>query len=131
MKHMIVFLVFITFLVSGCASSSQAAQPRPPQIDTGIDPDSWTLITAGEFLMGLHEHEMEVETDYEIMVTDVTNAQFATFLNDQGNQLEGDAFWLELEDQDSQIELVNGSFQFKVLVLILIINQVHFPLLEK
>jgi formylglycine-generating enzyme required for sulfatase activity len=81
MKRMIVFIFFIAILITGCASSSQAAQPAPPVIDTGVDPDSWVRVPAGEFLMGLHEHEMMVDYDYEIMVTDVTNAQFAEYLN--------------------------------------------------
>jgi len=54
----------------------------PPSIDPGIDPDSWALIPAGEFLMGLHEHETNLDYNYEIMVTDVTNLQFANYLNE-------------------------------------------------
>jgi formylglycine-generating enzyme required for sulfatase activity len=50
-------------------------------IDTGIDPTAWTLVPAGEFLGGQHEHATMVDYDYEIMVTDVTNAQYADYLN--------------------------------------------------
>jgi len=45
--------------------------------------------------------------------TEVSNAQFAIFLNERGNQSEGDASWLELEDKDCQIEQVDGNFQPK------------------
>lgn len=81
MKGMVIFTLFIGILLTGCTSTSQAAQPAPPVIDTGIDPDSWVGVPAGEFYMGLHEHETMVDYDYEIMVTDVTNAQFAEYLN--------------------------------------------------
>jgi formylglycine-generating enzyme required for sulfatase activity len=32
--------------------------------------------------MGLHEHETNLDYNYEIMLTDVTNAQFANYLNE-------------------------------------------------
>ena len=40
--------------------------------------------------------------------TEVTNAQFATFLKDQGNQSEGGETWLDTDDDDVQIGQ-NGS----------------------
>ncbi len=43
--------------------------------------------------------------------TEVTNAQFATFLNERGNQTEGGATWLELEDEDCLIEQVSGAYR--------------------
>jgi formylglycine-generating enzyme required for sulfatase activity len=45
--------------------------------------------------------------------TEVTNARFAAFLNERGNQAEGGATWLELEDEDCLIEQVGGEFQPK------------------
>ncbi len=39
-------------------------------------------VPSGDFLKGQHEHETEVSYDYEIMVTNVTNEQFASYLND-------------------------------------------------
>lgn len=81
MKRTIVFFTLVALSLTGCATKSETAQPAPPQIDTGIDPESWALVSAGEFLMGLHEHETMVDYDYEIMVTDVTNTQFAEYIN--------------------------------------------------
>jgi formylglycine-generating enzyme required for sulfatase activity len=44
--------------------------------------------------------------------TEVTNAQFAAFLNDQGNQEEGGMTWLEIEQaENAQIELRDSAFQ--------------------
>jgi formylglycine-generating enzyme required for sulfatase activity len=51
-----------------------------PAADTGIDPQAWAQIPAGEFYYGQHE-KVETTTAYEIMVTDVTTAQYAEFLN--------------------------------------------------
>jgi formylglycine-generating enzyme required for sulfatase activity len=51
-------------------------------IETGIKPGSWALVPAGEFLMGLHSHETLLDKDFEIMVTPVTNTQFAQYLNE-------------------------------------------------
>ena len=80
MKRTFFFLLFVTLLTAGCASSTVEATP-PPQIDTGVDPDSWALIPAGEFLADFTNEEILVDYDYQMMVTDVTNAQFAAFLN--------------------------------------------------
>jgi formylglycine-generating enzyme required for sulfatase activity len=42
--------------------------------------------------------------DFWIDQTEVTNAQFAAFLNDRGNQTEGGVTWLNLEDRNCQVE---------------------------
>ena len=52
-----------------------------PIVDTGVDPASWALIPAGSFLKGQHAHPTEMPDDYEMMVTPVTCAQYAGFLN--------------------------------------------------
>jgi formylglycine-generating enzyme required for sulfatase activity len=51
-----------------------------PAFDTGIDPNAWAQIPAGEFHFGQHE-DVETTDAYEIMITDVTTAQYADFLN--------------------------------------------------
>jgi formylglycine-generating enzyme required for sulfatase activity len=51
-----------------------------PIYDTGIDPNTWAQIPAGEFYFGQHE-DIEVTDAYEIMITDVTVSQYADFLN--------------------------------------------------
>jgi formylglycine-generating enzyme required for sulfatase activity len=83
----------IGLLGAGCAA--QEAAPPPPEFDTGIDPDSWALVPAGEFLMGQHDHEITIDYDYEIMVTPVTNAQYAAYLNEAlaagAIEIDGDA----------------------------------------
>jgi formylglycine-generating enzyme required for sulfatase activity len=45
--------------------------------------------------------------------TEVTNGQFAAFLNEEGNEEEGGMTWLELEDEDCLIEWVGGEFRPK------------------
>lgn len=51
-----------------------------PSYDTGIDPKAWAEIPAGEFYFGQFE-EVESTGAYEIMITTVTTAQYADFLN--------------------------------------------------
>jgi formylglycine-generating enzyme required for sulfatase activity len=51
-----------------------------PTFDTGVDPNVWAQIPAGEFHSGQHD-EIKSTGAYEIMVTDVTVAQYADFLN--------------------------------------------------
>ena len=70
------------FMLIGCVGASTDTVAPPETFDTGIDPDKWAIVPAGEFLSGLHDHELAVENEYEIMVTDVTNAQYAQYLNE-------------------------------------------------
>jgi len=64
-----------------------AVVPVPPPgveqgYDPGVAPDQWVLIPAGEYLSGQWNKEACIDYDYEIMVTEVTNAQYAQFLNE-------------------------------------------------
>ena len=71
-------LLAMTILLTACAPVDLDAPM--PAFDTGVDPNAWTQVPAGEFEFGQHEEIKSTEA-YEIMVTDVTAAQYADFLN--------------------------------------------------
>ena len=71
-------LLAMTLLISCTPVDLNAPMPV---FDTGIAPDSWAQVPAGEFFFGQHE-EIESTAAYEIMVTDVTNEQYSQFLNE-------------------------------------------------
>jgi len=79
MKHKYLLLILIMASV-GCVPLTQDMEP-PLILDPGVDPDSWALVPAGEFLMGQFNHEIMVDYEYEIMITDVTNQQYSNYLN--------------------------------------------------
>ena len=81
MKHTLIILCLVVLFTAGCSSTDSDAE-AVPFIETGVDPDSWAAVPSGDFLKGQHDHETEVGYDYEIMVTNVTNEQFANYLND-------------------------------------------------
>jgi formylglycine-generating enzyme required for sulfatase activity len=81
MKRTPLLFIVIALLLIGCGSEPADTEPLP-LIETGVDPQAFTLVPAGEFFMGRHAHETMVEHDYEIMVTDVTNSQYADYLNE-------------------------------------------------
>ncbi len=93
MKTAAHLILIAALMLTGCASTADAGSP-PERIETGIDPDAWALIPAGEFLMGQHEHETLIAYDYKMMITDVTNEQYAAFLN---KALAADAVRIESE----------------------------------
>jgi serine/threonine-protein kinase len=85
-------------------------------------------VPAGEFLMGSAEGDPSAEDDklsqhtvyldaFWIDRTEVTNAQFAAFLNERGNQVDGGGAWLDVESEYAQehvlIGQVDGEFQPK------------------
>ncbi|MBN1666651.1 MAG: SUMF1/EgtB/PvdO family nonheme iron enzyme [Anaerolineales bacterium] len=78
---LIITLIPLIMVLAACAPAPDIGAITPPYIDTGVDPEAWALVTAGEFPSGQHSHATLVGYDYEIMVTNVTNAQYASFLN--------------------------------------------------
>jgi formylglycine-generating enzyme required for sulfatase activity len=78
MKRALSSLCLLVFLLTACAPVDLDA-PQPV-FETGVDPNAWASIPAGEFYFG--QHETPVTTGaYAIMITDVTAAQYAAFLN--------------------------------------------------
>lgn len=79
MKRYLITLLVLTFVLTACQTVD--FQTSAPVFNTRIDPASWAVIPAGSFLHGQFNEEASIDYDYEIMVTDVTNAQYAEFLN--------------------------------------------------
>ena len=79
MKKTLILFICLLFALTSCRNADFKA--TAPVFDTGVDPESWVSIPAGTFLSGQFDQETAIEYDYEIMVTDVTNAQYAEFLN--------------------------------------------------
>ncbi len=71
------FILVIIFLTACSPVDLNAAIPT---YDTGVDPEAWVVIPAGEFLSGQFNEPVMIDYDYEIMVTDVTVAQYVKFL---------------------------------------------------
>ena len=80
MKRVLALLILILLAAGGCAPVPQAVPP--PVFETGVDLETWGRVPAGEFLMSRHGHETVIDYDYEIMVTPVTNARYARYLNE-------------------------------------------------
>ncbi len=79
MNRTVGFLICLAILTTGC--SARSAAPPPPMYEPGVNPDSWARVPAGPFVQGIHDEPASVESEYEIMVTDVTNGQYARYLN--------------------------------------------------
>jgi formylglycine-generating enzyme required for sulfatase activity len=82
MKSMGCVIIGLVLVMTACGHAPGVGTVTPPVVDTGIDPESWALIAAGEFHYGQHDHIIAVDYDYEMMVTDVTNQQYARYLNE-------------------------------------------------
>jgi len=78
MKNAWVFLLLMLLMVN-CATAQAA---RLSEIEPNVSADGWARVPAGKFLMGQHNHETMIAYDYEIMVNDVTNTQYARYLDD-------------------------------------------------
>lgn len=65
-------------LLAACAAPAPAA---PPVVAAGVDAEAWATVPAGPFQFGLHGEAATLDYDYDMMVTDVTNAQYARYLN--------------------------------------------------
>lgn len=79
MKRFLFILALLTVLLAGCAAPDLNAPI--PIYETGIDPNAWAQIPAGEFLFGQHE-SLETTEAFEMMVTDVTVSQYTAWLTE-------------------------------------------------
>jgi formylglycine-generating enzyme required for sulfatase activity len=127
---------YVTLPVTLIVTSSSSGDTRIRAADGMV----MVYVPAGEFTMGSTDEEVDnalalcneyygdcerdwfddeqpvhaVELDgFWIDRTEVTNAQFAAFLNEEGNQEEGDVTWLDLESEYCLIERVGGEFRPK------------------
>jgi len=61
-----------------------AAEIHPSNIDMNltVKPGEWVPVPAGEFISGYNGHHVDISYDYEIMKTEVTNKEYADYLNE-------------------------------------------------
>jgi len=78
MKHTILAVLLLSVILASCAPVDLNAPV--PAYDTGVDPNAWADIPAGSFLQGQFNEPITVAYDYQMMVTDVTVAQYMRFL---------------------------------------------------
>ncbi|GAB4455799.1 MAG: hypothetical protein Kow0031_37310 [Anaerolineae bacterium] len=94
------------------------AAPIPTPTDTPVS--ERILVRGGSFEMGSNNwdgagpaHTVSLD-DFYIGRFEVTNAQYAEFLNAKGNQSEGGVSWLNADDHaDVQVERVGGTWRAK------------------
>lgn len=98
--------------------------PLPALGDTLVrskDEMTMVFVPAGSFQMGSEDGDSDEKPIHEVALdafwidqTEVSNAQFAAFLNERGNEEEGGTTWLEADSGNVLIEQQNdGSFQPK------------------
>ncbi len=83
-------------------------------------PGKMTFVSYGDFSMGdevvkpeygaLHVHPVKVSTFF-ISATELTNREYAAFLNANGNQVQGGATWYKLDGQYAGIEKYGNEFR--------------------
>lgn len=103
-------LLTVILILAGCGPTPDIATAELPAIyETGVDSTSWATIPAGEFPSGQHDHLTEMDYEYQMMVTLVTNQQFAQFLTDAVR--DGAISIGEVEVQESEnISIVYGVY---------------------
>ncbi len=77
------WLVLLVLILSACGSAADISNTVSAEyIDTDVDVESWANIPPGEFLSGQNDHVVDLDYEYQIMVTDVTNQQYTNYLNE-------------------------------------------------
>lgn len=78
MKRTLIIITLLIVLLTACAPVD--LNSPLPVYDTGVYPEAWAQVPAGQFYSGQFD-EVADSAAYEIMITDVTTAQYAAFLN--------------------------------------------------
>jgi len=76
----LIYLTFVIALFTGC-STDAVFNTETKRIETGVNPDAWVVIPAGPFYYNMHASKENIDYDYEMMLTHVTNQQYANYLN--------------------------------------------------
>ena len=79
MKRTFLAVFLLAAILVSCASVDLNAPV--PTYNTGVDSNAWITIPAGPFLSGQFNDPAAIDYDYQMMVTDVTVAQYVDFLN--------------------------------------------------
>jgi formylglycine-generating enzyme required for sulfatase activity len=103
-------LIFI--IISGCMMNEPRATNTPPSVQEFTDDYGVAMVAipGGAFMMGSAEgyqneapvHEVWLD-EYAIDVYEVTNEQYARFLNAQGNREEGGMSWYDANSEAAKI----------------------------
>lgn len=135
MRSIVLTIIFLSIFLASCSPVDLNASM--PAYDPGLDTNAWAQIPAGQFNFGQHD-DVETTPAYEIMVGDVTTAQYADFLNQalaegfvrvDGNQIvgfypgdefhgvkheeridPGDWIFIPLDDPSQRIKFDGSSF---------------------
>lgn len=119
MKRILWLSLLIAALLASCGPVDLNAPV--PVYETGVDSDAWVTIPAGEFLSGQHDEPVTIDYDYEIMVTDVTTAQYVDYLNQalvngtlkvSGDELVGFYPGDEFHGVKHEVEFAPGDYIF-------------------
>lgn len=82
-KFGVAIIVFLVVSMLGACGTIPNTPAAVSEIQVAeVDSNSWVLVPAGEFYKGQFNEEGYVDHDYEIMVTEVTNTQYAKFLEE-------------------------------------------------
>jgi formylglycine-generating enzyme len=82
MRDSIVWIILSALFTASCGTAPNLGEITPPYIETAVNPEEWAVVPAGVFPFGQHDQMTAVDYDYEMMITPVTNHQYARFLNE-------------------------------------------------
>jgi formylglycine-generating enzyme required for sulfatase activity len=110
MKRVIFSLILVILLATACGPAPSVSAITPPYVDTGIDPESWATIPAADFPYGQHDHMTVLDYNYQIMFTDVTVEQYATYLNQAYASGDVSKLYLPLHDAGLRLTFDEQTF---------------------
>lgn len=103
--------VFPTFVPSPTIETRSSA-------NLGKDGMKLIFIPDGEFVMGTNGGEPDQKPSHSVYLssywideTEVTTAMFAEFLNEMGNQFEGNSTWISSPDSDDIMQISGGFWR--------------------
>lgn len=74
-------LILIPLIFSSCGEPHPDIDPNTIETNLTIDPNHWTTVPAGDFIVGYNSKDASINYDFDIMVTEVTYEQYADYLN--------------------------------------------------
>jgi len=75
-------MILGVFFVTSCGEPAAEIHPSKVDMNLTVKSGEWVQVEAGEFLSGFNEHHIDIDYNYEIMKTEVTNQEYVNYLND-------------------------------------------------
>ncbi len=114
-------MLILGSIIISCGKPANEIHPSKIDMSLTVNPGEWVSVPSGEYLSGFNAHSVNIDYDFEIMKTEVTNFEFAQYLNEaflnkniyiKNNEVWGNYHGDEFHNGRHEKHVNNQDFQY-------------------